>query len=100
MLLRGAALGILLGLALLTGCAHDAKPAAASPPPGPAACLTDDDCRVESDYCGGCACRALTKGETVPACTGTTVQCLVDPCRAKRAACLVGTCTTAAAAQP
>ena len=97
---RRVVTGIVVALAWLVGCAHDAKPTGTGPSPmdPSAVCTTDDDCRIESDYCDGCACRALTRAETVPACKGRTVQCLVDPCQRKRAACLVGTCTTAPAA--
>jgi len=60
------------------------------PPAG--ACMTDADCRVEADYCTGCDCRALARGESVPPCSGPGVRCLRDPCSDKKAACVNGAC--------
>jgi hypothetical protein len=78
-------------LLFLAACASSGT---ASPPAAPR-CSTDADCRLYSDYCGGCACRALDKTAADPACSGTTVQCLMDPCRGKSAVCAAGACTLA-----
>jgi hypothetical protein len=58
-----------------------------------AECSTDADCRLESNYCGGCSCLALAKGETGPSCTNP-VQCFADPCSVSTdvAACVNGQC--------
>jgi hypothetical protein len=61
--------------------------------PAGAACTTAADCHLVSDYCGGCNCLALGKGEKQPQCATETVQCLLDPCQLKTAACTGGHCT-------
>jgi hypothetical protein len=63
------------------------------PPAGGGACTSDADCRLEADYCTGCNCRALAAGQTLPACTGPGVRCLLDPCDLSTARCTNGTCT-------
>jgi hypothetical protein len=68
-------------------CYGECRPAGAG-----GACTSDDDCRLEADYCTGCDCRSLAKGETVPKCPGPGVQCLVDPCERLTARCLNGKC--------
>ena len=75
--------------ALLSACASSG-----STGPGPR-CASDGECRLFSDYCAGCACRALAAGEAEPTCSGKIVQCLVDPCQGKRAVCAAGACTLA-----
>ena len=60
--------------------------------PGAASCRTDADCRLFSDYCTGCDCRALSTGAPDPTCSGPGVQCFVDPCQGKSAACANGAC--------
>ena len=60
--------------------------------PPNAACRSDADCRLFSDYCTGCDCRALASNAPDPTCPGPGVQCLVDPCEGKRAACKQGAC--------
>lgn len=52
----------------------------------------DADCRLFSDYCTGCDCRALAPGASDPKCKGPGVRCIADPCGRKRAACMEGTC--------
>jgi len=59
---------------------------------GPPACQADADCRLFSDYCTGCDCRALGKGDPEPVCAGPGVRCLVDPCQNKIAVCAGGQC--------
>jgi hypothetical protein len=59
---------------------------------GTSACKTDRDCRIFSDYCTGCDCRALGRNDGDPVCTGPGVRCLVDPCLNKVAACEAGRC--------
>jgi hypothetical protein len=104
--MRAAAL---IALLVLAACS-DRKPAVAPPPaaaagtggaPAPtgtggstatAACSADADCRLFSDYCTGCDCRALARGEADPTCAGPGVRCLVEPCRDKKAACEKGRC--------
>jgi hypothetical protein len=56
------------------------------------ACRVDSDCRVFDDYCTGCNCRALAKGDPDPTCSGPGVRCLVQPCLRKTAACVGGHC--------
>jgi hypothetical protein len=56
-------------------------------PSGGGACRADSDCRLFSDYCTGCDCRALLVGAPDPTCNGPGVQCLIDPCENKRAVC-------------
>jgi hypothetical protein len=68
------------------------------PPPVPtASCKVDSDCRLTADYCTGCECRAYGANQAPKACTGPTVQCLVDPCMQKTAVCVNGQCTVGAA---
>jgi hypothetical protein len=55
-------------------------------------CSTQADCRLESDYCTGCDCVALSTGESVKPCPGPGVRCLVDPCASKSVACESGSC--------
>jgi hypothetical protein len=78
-----------LAAALVAACASSSS---STPPPAPR-CTTDADCRLYSDYCDGCACRALDRAAADPKCGGTMVQCLVDPCQGKHAACTGGACT-------
>jgi hypothetical protein len=68
------------------------SPTACKCVPEGGACTTVSDCHLTADYCGGCNCLALSKGESAPACTGTTVQCLIDPCQTKSLACVAGHC--------
>jgi hypothetical protein len=58
----------------------------------PGACASDEDCRLFSDYCTGCDCRALAKGEADPTCDGPGVRCIADPCMNKAATCQNGAC--------
>ena len=55
-------------------------------------CTKDADCRLFSDYCGGCNCLTLGPKEPNPKCTTGQVQCLVDPCRNLEARCEHGSC--------
>jgi hypothetical protein len=55
-------------------------------------CGADADCRLYSDYCEGCACRALTVAEPDPSCNQEPVQCLVDPCENHEPACIENRC--------
>lgn len=58
----------------------------------PKTCTTANDCRLVDDYCTGCNCRALGPGETLPACTGPGVQCLIAPCDGEAPTCKDGRC--------
>ena len=60
--------------------------------PAPAPCSTDNDCKVEADYCTGCDCRALGVKQSLPACPGPGVACFVDPCFNRTARCVNGGC--------
>jgi hypothetical protein len=62
-----------------------------------AECTTDADCRIFSDYCTGCDCRALATAEADPVCDGPGVRCVADPCMGRAAVCEAGECTLAAA---
>lgn len=88
-----------LAAALLAACASDGKQhrgdSGVATLPARASCTTDSDCRLVSDYCGGCACRSLATAEPDPTCKGTVVQCFVDPCRGRLAVCQSGTCAAA-----
>lgn len=68
---------------------------AGAPPEAGAACESDGDCRTFSDYCGGCACRALAAGAPDPRCGGDLVNCVTDPCGEERAVCRDGACVLA-----
>ncbi len=50
-------------------------------------------CRAYSSYCStaACACVAVISDNPDPSCTGTTVNCAVDPCAGKTASCNHGT---------
>jgi hypothetical protein len=54
-------------------------------------CTTDADCRLYSDHCTGCDCRALLVTDADPTCSGPGVRCVADPCGGKVAACDVAT---------
>jgi hypothetical protein len=71
------------------GCPIDAAP---SPE-----CVTNADCRLFSDYCTGCDCRALARGQADPECPGPGVSCLRDPCEGEAAECRQGLCIVAGA---
>lgn len=58
----------------------------------PGRCAQDTDCRLLSDYCTGCDCRALLQDEPPPPCPGNGVQCLRDPCTGLKAHCIDGAC--------
>src|SRR5688572_19926923 len=83
----------LLDEALGGGGSGSATDAGATPAPG--ACQTDSDCRLFSDYCTGCDCRALSRGQSDPSCAGPGVRCLADPCQRKSAQCVKGRCAVA-----
>ncbi len=55
-------------------------------------CNVDEDCRVFSDYCTGCDCRALSNEDQDPVCSGPGVECLADPCMGRTAQCVNGQC--------
>lgn len=94
-----------LALAFVAACSSSTTPPpesmptpSASPVTSPASsavCQSDADCRVFSNYCGGCACTVLMQGDADPSCAGAEVQCLVDPCQGRRAVCTEGACTVA-----
>ena len=54
-------------------------------------CSTDADCRLVDDYCGGCACDALTLWQSDPSCV-STVRCFREPCGGLTAHCVAGAC--------
>jgi hypothetical protein len=58
-----------------------------------AECRSAADCRLYSDYCGGCNCIALGPNDNPPVCSNP-FQCLVDPCEvpSHTAACVNGQC--------
>lgn len=87
--------GMLAAIVLSAACAvqtpsSDVK----SAPPAAeveAECRSAPDCRLHSDYCGGCSCLALASDAPEPECQ-RPVQCLIDPCQGRRAACESGRC--------
>jgi hypothetical protein len=100
-------LGLLWSFALLlasggclasAGCAgRAAKPDDSGSLPVTVRCANDAECRLVSDYCDGCACRALAHDEADPVCKGKLVQCFADPCQRKAPACQAGACVVAPA---
>ena len=69
----------------------------------PGHCAADSDCRLESNYCRGCNCEALTQGETGTTCRpDDIVNCFADPCLNKVAACdqATGRCVVRPAPPP
>ena len=56
------------------------------------ACKFDNDCRTYSNYCGSCACDAMSAEAPEPKCADKPVSCVVDPCHNKVAVCLDGVC--------
>jgi hypothetical protein len=93
----------LLALALL-GCskgsttsgdagARDVQPAVmAGRADAGAPCSRDTDCRLVDDYCEGCDCRALSRHDPDPTCSGPGVRCFRQPCADLVAACEQGRC--------
>ena len=59
-------------------------------------CSRDMECQLATSYCDGCLCLIQKAGATTPACTGTIVNCLLDPCSLKEAQCRNGVCVGAA----
>jgi hypothetical protein len=59
---------------------------------GGATCAHASDCRVLSDFCGGCNCLALGTSDPNPTCPTPPVSCLRDPCDGLAAACDNGHC--------
>jgi hypothetical protein len=90
----GSLHAFMVALLVLAGCASGSgqRRSATATASG---CASDTDCRLVSDYCDGCACRALAAGEADPTCKGTLVQCFMDPCQGQRAVCQAGVCVTA-----
>jgi hypothetical protein len=86
------------------GVATPARPPAGMSVPEPIdaspVCKVDSDCRLFSDYCTGCDCRALGLGEPDPVCAGPGVRCLANPCANKIASCLGGSCLVQSAPGP
>jgi hypothetical protein len=68
-------------------------PSGARCEPMTAECQADTDCRKEENYCGGCHCLALARGETAPTCP-SPVQCFAAPCSVTQGepACVDGQC--------
>ncbi len=65
-----------------------------------ATCQRDADCRLFSDTCTGCDCRAIPTSAEAPLCSGPGVRCFADPCEKHKAVCRAGRCSTVAAAVP
>jgi hypothetical protein len=60
-------------------------------------CSTDSDCRLVSDYCGGCSCLALGPTQSDPTCA-QPVACFRDPCGGEAAVCVGGVCEVSSGA--
>ena len=69
-------------------------------PDVPGQCATDADCRLFSDYCTGCDCRALSMDDPDPTCTGPGVRCFADPCMNRTAICVNGRCVQSSKPAP
>jgi hypothetical protein len=54
---------------------------------GTASCTSASQCRLFSDYCGGCTCDPLGTNQPDPFCPDAGVTCIVDPCQGKTAVC-------------
>jgi hypothetical protein len=80
-----------------TQCEVQQGRAVCVPTPTPE-CASDKECRLFSNYCGGCECLALSSSEPDPICKGTLVACFVDPCRNQEASCVQGQCVLGGAA--
>jgi hypothetical protein len=78
-------------------CKARGRHASCVPAPGTPSCVTDADCRLFSDYCTGCDCRALASNQPDPVCSGGGVACFVDPCFNKVATCQAGSCVASTA---
>ena len=76
----------------IQGYAWSTAKCACVPDHGPNRCSSDADCRLFSDYCTGCDCRALGSNEQDPTCAGPGVRCFADPCLGKTTACVHGDC--------
>lgn len=61
-------------------------------PRSPRSCVTSEDCRTFSSYCGSCACQALGVRDPEPVCRRRLVNCLADPCQGHEAICVRGQC--------
>jgi len=59
-------------------------------------CDVDQDCRLFSDYCTGCDCRALSNDDADPVCSGPGAECLADPCMGRSVQCVSGQCVVSA----
>jgi hypothetical protein len=93
-----ALLTIALAGCASAGCAsRGVKPDDSGSLPVTVRCAKDTECRLVSDYCDGCACRALAHDEADPVCKGKLVQCFADPCQRKAAVCQAGACVAAPA---
>lgn len=57
----------------------------------PGACLTDEDCTLYDNYCGGCACDVLGHNQRPVTCSNH-VACFVQPCGGHTVACEAGAC--------
>lgn len=68
--------------------------AACVPAPKPG-CVTDADCSLVDNYCGGCNCNAVPTGTVAPKCPGDEVACFVAPCLGLTASCQAGVCVIA-----
>src|SRR3954470_19783429 len=55
-------------------------------------CASAKDCRLFDNYCGSCACDALSAKAPDPKCDKANVACLVQPCGNKMAVCSNGKC--------
>src|SRR3954469_16085044 len=55
-------------------------------------CASLNDCRLFDNYCGSCACDALSAKAPDPRCAKAKVACLVQPCGNKLAVCSNGKC--------
>jgi hypothetical protein len=62
------------------------------------ACTSNQDCRLEANYCGGCHCMALRTDESGLRCKDP-VACLRNPCDGSKAVCKLGKCEVESAAQ-
>jgi hypothetical protein len=100
-LARAAGLATVLAILLAACTPSNERPATTAGPAASAVaarssavagCATDADCRLFSNYCGGCACAALGTTAPEPHCAKSEVQCFADPCRRARATCVSGAC--------
>jgi hypothetical protein len=80
------------------GCTKQLCP---TPPPPAAECVADADCKAVANYCGGCNCEAIGKGDVPTTCQPEKqVQCFAEGCINQAAFCKAGQCVLGSKTPP